>query len=382
MAASATCPHAFSFHSAHRGTRGRRGDWGGARRRTALNAMATRQAGSGCTGERPGHVTAPPGSGRAPVRCVCGLAWAVGSVRAVGMRGGCQVAVVERAGLGGFLRARRERVDPRAVGVVSSSRRRTPGLRREDVARRADVSVEWYTRLEQGRGGTPSAQVLRRVADALLLDPVEREHLFLLAHGQPYGPPGAAPADGVSARLRGVLDAMPHSPAYVKTAAWDVVAWNRAARLVLSDYEAMDAEERNVLKILFLDPTSRTSLRDWEWEAGLAVSTFRRELTRWGTGADTGTGTGTGAGAGDPAARLVRELRARSADFARLWDANGVGLLGEGVKHLTHPVAGELALWYSSFAVDDAPGLGMVVYTPDSARDARRVRDLLARDDG
>ncbi|GGP64846.1 helix-turn-helix transcriptional regulator [Saccharothrix coeruleofusca] len=265
--------------------------------------------------------------------------------------------------LGAFLRSRRERVDPAAVGLSSATRRRTPGLRREEVARRADVSVEWYTRLEQGRGGTPSARVLRSVADALLLSRAEREHLFLLVQGRRVDAPRGPAAAVVDPRFRRALDGFPHAPAYLKTAAWDVVAWNRAARLVLSDYEAMEPGERNVLKILFLDPASRKLLRHWEREAGLAVSTFRLELARWGTTSE--------------AERLVRELRARSAEFAGMWEANDVGVLGEGVKHLVHPTAGDLSLWYSSFAVDDEPGLGMVLYTPDTERDAERIRRLL-----
>lgn len=271
----------------------------------------------------------------------------------------------EENSLGAFLRSRRERLSPVDVGLPSSARRRTPGLRREEVARLADVSVEWYTRLEQGRGGTPSPQVLQSVADALRLNRAEREHLFLLADRRRSGPP-PGPAVGVDPRFRRVLDGFPYAPAYIKSAAWDIVAWNRAARLVLGDYEAMDAGERNVLKILFLDPHSRTLLRHWEREAGLAVSTFRLEIARWG--------------ATDETRRLVRELRGRSTEFARLWDANDVGTLGEGVKHLNHPVAGELALWYSSFAIDDEPGLGMVVYTPDTERDEDRIRRLLAGD--
>ncbi|MFD3308642.1 helix-turn-helix transcriptional regulator [Streptomyces sp. NPDC058694] len=264
--------------------------------------------------------------------------------------------------LGVFLRSRRERLDPADIGLTSPTRRRTPGLRREEVAHRADVSVEWYTRLEQGRGGAPSTQVLHSVAEALLLSRAEREHMFSLAHGQRPDVPHK-PVDGINSRLRSVLDGFPHAPAYIKTAAWDIVAWNRAARLVLSDYEAMGTEDRNVLRILFLDPSSRTLLRHWEREAGLAVSTFRLELTRWG--------------ATDEAESLVQELRARSADFARLWGANDVGTLGEGVKHLSHPIAGDLAMWYSSFAIDDEPGLGMVLYTPNAERDAERIRRLM-----
>jgi transcriptional regulator with XRE-family HTH domain len=264
--------------------------------------------------------------------------------------------------LGAFLRSRRERLDPSEVGLPQRARRRTPGLRREEVARRAKLSVEWYTRLEQGRGGAPSAQVLDSVAGALLLDRFEREHLFLLAHGVRFEA-AAIDADRIDPRFRRALDGFAHGPAYIKTAAWNVIAWNRAARLVLSDYEAMAPEDRNILKILFLDPAKRVRLPEWELEAGRAVSTFRRELTRWD--------------ATEGAEALIEELRARSPDFCRMWAAHDVGMLGEGVKRLAHPIAGDLAMWYSSYAVDGEPGLGLVLYTPDTDDDARRMRQLL-----
>ncbi|WP_250002147.1 helix-turn-helix transcriptional regulator [Actinoplanes sp. M2I2] len=264
--------------------------------------------------------------------------------------------------LGAFLRSRRERLDTAGLDLPGSARRRTPGLRREEVAQRAGLSVEWYTRLEQGRGGAPSAQVIDSVADALLLSPAEREHVFLLAHGRrPAAPATAEP--GLDPRFSRVLSGFPYGPAYIKTPAWDIIAWNRAAQLVLSDYATLPPGERNVLRLLFFDTAARTLLTRWEDEAGLAVSTFRRELTRWG--------------ATEQATRLVEELRNRSADFARMWEAHDVGTLGEGVKHLAHPVAGHLALWYSSFAIDDEPGLGLVLYTPDTDADLSRIRRLL-----
>src|SRR5215475_1083914 len=133
--------------------------------------------------------------------------------------------------LGTYLKDRRARLDPSAFGF-SSSRRRTPGLRREEVAQRANVSATWYTWLEQGRGGAASADVLDRLSRALMLTEVEREHLFLLGLGRP---PEARyrGSDAVTPRLQRLLDALPNSPAIVKTATWDVLAWNRAAALVL-----------------------------------------------------------------------------------------------------------------------------------------------------
>src|ERR1044071_727922 len=133
--------------------------------------------------------------------------------------------------LGGFLRDRRTKLDPAAFGIPLK-RRRTPGLRREEVAQRANVSATWYTWLEQGRGGAPSAGVLDRIARALMLTDIEREHLFLLGLGRPPEPRYQA-AEGVSPRLQRVLDSLVVSPAIVKTPTWDVVAWNRAAAVVM-----------------------------------------------------------------------------------------------------------------------------------------------------
>ena len=136
--------------------------------------------------------------------------------------------------LGTYLKDRRAKLDPAAFGF-SATRRRTPGLRREEVAQRANVSATCYTWLEQGRGGAPSADVLDRIARALMLTDVEREHLFLLGLGRPPEVRYQA-TEGVTPRLQRVLDALELSPALVKTATWDVVAWNRAAAAVLTDY--------------------------------------------------------------------------------------------------------------------------------------------------
>src|SRR3569623_183023 len=130
--------------------------------------------------------------------------------------------------LGDFLRSRRTRLDPASFGLAG--RRRTAGLRREEVAQRANISTTWYTWLEQGRGGAPSAAVLGRIAEALMLTEVAREHLFLIGLGRPPEVRYQA-SEGVSPRLQRVLDALPVSPAIIRTVTWDVVAWNRAATL-------------------------------------------------------------------------------------------------------------------------------------------------------
>src|ERR1700743_2442691 len=136
--------------------------------------------------------------------------------------------------LGAYLRDRRTKLDPAAFGF-SAERRRTPGLRREEVAQRANISATWYTWLEQGRGGAPSADVLERIARALMLTDVEREHVFLLGLG--HAPEVRYRKDeGVTPRLQRVLDALEPTPALVRTATWDVVALNRAAAVMLPQF--------------------------------------------------------------------------------------------------------------------------------------------------
>ena len=264
--------------------------------------------------------------------------------------------------LGAYLRDRRARLDPAALGF-SGARRRTPGLRREEVAQRASISATWYTWLEQGRGGAASPDVLERIASALMLTDVEREHLFLLGLGRP---PEVRyqEAEGVTPRLQRVLDALNPSPALVKTATWDVVAWNRAAAVVLTDYGSVPPEERNILRRIFCDPRARAAQFDWESVARFVVAAFRADAAR--------------AGAADKVGALVEELSRRSPEFEAMWRANDVNYHGEGVKRLRHPSLGLVAFEYSAFAVDGRPDLGMVVYNPATPADAERVGLILS----
>jgi transcriptional regulator with XRE-family HTH domain len=265
--------------------------------------------------------------------------------------------------LGTYLKDRRARLDPAAFGFAAA-RRRTPGLRREEVAQRANISATWYTWLEQGRGGAPSAEVLERIAAALMLTEVEREHLFLLGLGRPPEIRYQA-AEGVTPRLQRVLDALEPSPALVKTATWDVLAWNRAAAAVLTDYGALPPERRNILRLIFGDPRVRDAQFDWEGVARFVVAAFRADVAR--------------AGATDKVGALVDELCRMSPEFEAMWRANDVRSYGDGVKRLKHPVAGPIAFEYSAFAVDGRPDLGMVVYNPATAEDAARVEALIGK---
>lgn len=263
--------------------------------------------------------------------------------------------------LGGYLRDRRARLDPASFGFPKE-RRRTPGLRREEVAQRANISATWYTWLEQGRGGAPSADVLDRLAHALMLTEVEREHLFLLGLGRP---PEARyrPDEGVSPRLQRVLEALEPCPALIRTAIWDVVGWNQAATVLLSDFGAAPAAERNLLRRVFLDPKVRAVHAHWENVARFVVSAFRVDAAR--------------AGAAAIVEPFVEELRRESPEFREMWAQNEILSHGEAVKQIRHPVLGQISFEYSTFAVDGRSDLSLVVYNPVTPEDAAKIAGMV-----
>lgn len=263
--------------------------------------------------------------------------------------------------LGTYLKDRRAKLDPAAFGFPLK-RRRTPGLRREEVAQRAYVSATWYTWLEQGRGGAPSADVLDRIARAMMLTEVEREHLFLLGLGRPPEVRYHAP-EGITPRLQRVLDTLEHSPAFIRTATWDVIAWNRAAAAVLTDYSTLPEGQRNVLRMMFRDSRVRALQSNWQSVARYVVASFRADVAR--------------AGAARNVQSLVDELCATSPEFAAMWRDNDVQAHGDGVKVLRHHSVGTLSMEFSAFAVDGRPDLTMVIYNPTTLKDADKIRALL-----
>jgi transcriptional regulator with XRE-family HTH domain len=260
--------------------------------------------------------------------------------------------------LGTYLRDRRAKLDPAALGFPVN-RRRTPGLRREEVAQRAHVSATWYTWLEQGRGGSPSAEVLDRIARALMLTNVEREHLFFIALGHPPEVRYQA-EEGISPRIQRVLDALEFSPAFVKTVTWDLVAWNRAASALFA-YDALALEQRNILRRIFFDPQVRAVQR--QSVARFAVAAFRADIARAGASANV--------------QELVDELRRLSPEFEMMWRENDVRTHGGGTKHFPHPVAGVLAVEYSAFSIDGRPDLSLVVYNPATPKDVNKICGLI-----
>lgn len=258
--------------------------------------------------------------------------------------------------LGDFLRALRLRLDPTAFGFVAG-RRRTSGLRREEVAQLACISPTWYTWLEQGRGGAPSREVLNRIASGLRLTSLEREHLFILAFGHPPDAKFTISAD-ITPRLQRVLDTLT-IPAIVKTVTWDVIAWNHPAACVLTDYGQLPREERNVLRRMFTDPVVRRAQSDWQAMARLVVNAFRADVARVGQSAEIDS--------------LVTELSQRSPEFDAWWRSNDVTSHGEGAKRIYHPQAGAIDLEFSTFMVEGRQDLNMIVFNPANEESRRKI---------
>ena len=261
-----------------------------------------------------------------------------------------------------FLKDRRSRLDPTALGI-STTRRRTPGLRREEVAQRANVSATWYTWLEQGRGGAPSATVLERIARALMLTDAEREHLFLLGLGR-VPDRGKVIRGDVTPRLQRLLDCFEYSPAFLRTPTWYVVAWNAAASRLLQDYAALEPKQRNIIRMLFSDPLIRSKNPNWQNDARFVVGAFRADVARAGATAEM-----TG---------FIEELSRESAEFYTIWRENNVrSNYGEKPKLIHHPIIGKLQLDYSAFTVEGRPDLTMVVYNPATDEDRNKIRQAV-----
>ncbi|MGW8761530.1 helix-turn-helix transcriptional regulator [Streptomyces sp. NPDC055815] len=266
--------------------------------------------------------------------------------------------------LADFLRTRRSRVTPDQAGLPEDHRvRRVPGLRRDEVARLTGVSTEYYTRLEQGRAQNPSPEVVEALAGALRLDPSEREHLTdLLARPAPARRSPAGPQ-----RVRGglylMLQTLDHVPAFILGRRTDVLASNRLAREVLTDFDALPAPHRNLARYYLLDPEARTRVGDWGRIAAETVAILRLEAGR---------------NAHDRRlADLIGELTVKSAEFTTWWNDHRVLRRTHGAKHYHHPSAGELHFSYESFQVPGDAEQTLCVYNvePGSAT-ARALRSL------
>lgn len=269
-----------------------------------------------------------------------------------------------RRELAHFLRTRRARLSPEAVGLPGGSRRRTPGLRREELAVLAGIGVIWYTSLEQGRAITVSTQVLESLARVLGLNAVERTHLFLLARQHPPVDPSPF-TTRVSPLLQRILDTMGISPAYIANPRWDLLAWNQAmARVYQTDFGALPARERNILHFMFTCPVQRVLLSNWEQAAQGLLAQFRAATERY---------------VGEPwRSALVAELELASPQFRAWWPRHDIQATHTEKKELHHPLVGRLVLQPATFQVMDAPDLRMVIYTPlAEANTAQKLAQLM-----
>ncbi|MFF2661552.1 helix-turn-helix transcriptional regulator [Kitasatospora sp. NPDC058032] len=253
-----------------------------------------------------------------------------------------------RQQLAAFLRNRRERITPEQVGLPLTGRRRTPGLRREEVAQLAAVGVTWYTWLEQGREIQVSVQVLDAVARALLLDPSERAHLFTLAGAEDPAP--VRECLTVTPSIRLTLDRMAPYPAAVINSRYDVLACNAQYTGIVGDLEALPPEDRNLMWLAFTPSRFRDVLVDHEDEREVMVARFR---------------SGMGDHGGEPAWRtLLGRLRQASPVFDEAWQRHDVLRPGNGLKRFLLPEVGLLRFDYTSFWLGPSQGPRMVVYTP------------------
>ncbi|MEU2550447.1 helix-turn-helix domain-containing protein [Streptomyces sp. NPDC014684] len=259
------------------------------------------------------------------------------------------------AELSEFLRSRRARLQPEDVGLPDfGRRRRVPGLRREELAQLAGVSVAYYTRLEQGNGRNVSAEVLDSIARALRLTDAEHAHLTHLAKPTAHKKKPAARQQQVRAALRQLLDSMEGVPAYVVGRRSEILAWNRMAAAVFGDWAELAPAERNWARMVFLRPDYRDLFIDWEQKAIDIVCALRMDA---------------GCYPDDPRlSALVGELSVKSAEFRRLWATHDVKEKGYGVKRLLHPLVGELALNFETFRLADDGDQALITYhaEPDS----------------
>ncbi|MEU3059345.1 helix-turn-helix transcriptional regulator [Streptomyces subrutilus] len=279
-----------------------------------------------------------------------------------------------KAELGDFLRSRRGRIRPEDAGLRSlGGRRRVPGLRREELARLAGVSVDYYTRFEQGRAGNVSDAVLGAVAVALRLDEAETAHLTRLVRTAGRGAGSVRAAAGLDGArepqevrpgLRRLLESMPETPAFVVGRRTDILAWNPLFATLVTDFGALPPEHRNKAWLVFLDPEVRGRFVNWERKARDLVAFLRFDLGRHPH---------------DPRfAALIAELGERSPEFSGLWAEQEVRGKTHGGYHLRHPLVGEFTLAYESLNLPDDPDQTLITYTAEAGSPSEAALRILS----
>lgn len=251
-----------------------------------------------------------------------------------------------RVEFGDFLRSRREKLTPKAVGLPAGRRRRTAGLRREEVAQLAGIGVDWYIRLEQGRTVSPSVTTIDALARALRLSKTEHAHLKALARD---GTRTAFVAETVPPPIRRMVESL-QQPAYITGRRWDVLAWNAAAEDIFG-FGKLPEQDRNTLLLVLTNKQTRKFYGvGWADVAKSMVAMFRATHDVW---------------AGDPAfAELLTRLRLGSPEFVKWWEAHEIRSTSSGLKTMNHPTRGLLRFEHTSFQANDDSALKLVIYTP------------------
>lgn len=272
------------------------------------------------------------------------------------------MTVSTRRELADFLGSRRRQLAPAAVGLPAGANRRTPGLRREEVALLAGVSHTWYTWLEQGRDIRPSRQVIDALARTLQLSTAEREYVLRLSGNDPV--PAVEAPDAMPEHLQGLMDALGSSPAYAITSSWSIVGWNRAYERLYPGVADLAPGNRNLLWVVFTDPAVQELLGDWGADSRRFLTQFRAEV---------------GPRLADPAVvDLVTRLQAASPAFREGWASHDVDRFTSTERRFEHPAVGSLVLEHHQLTPADAPGLQLVVYTAAEAGSAAKLAELVA----
>lgn len=272
-------------------------------------------------------------------------------------------AVTQTRELADLLRSRRERLQPAEVGLPTGARRRTPGLRREEVAQLAAMSTTYYTFLEQGRDVHPSRQILDALARALRLGPAERAHLHELARGHATPAPHES-AEALASSVARLVDRLDPDPTYVTGRRFDVLAANRGAQALWTDWSALPPRERNMVWWTFTDPTARTTLVEWEAEASALLARFRAAADKHPDEPEF--------------TALIQRLLAASPEARAWWPRHDIVALSSGTKRLRHRTLGELDLQHVVLQVADDPEQKLVTFS-GSDLDRQRIAQLIAK---
>ena len=257
----------------------------------------------------------------------------------------------QRQDLADFLKNQRDRLQPETVGLTSYNRRRTPGLRREEVAMLAGISTEWYTWLEQAREINVSRETLEKIAAALRLEPSQTEYVLLLAGCQPSTI--TAKNCSVSPQLQRVLNRLEYTPAYIIGRRWDILGWNEPASYVFGDYAQFSSKERNCLWQTFFG-SMREMMLDWSQHAKAEIDTFRASQARYAHYSCKWV------------EQFVETLKSESPEFKQWWQEHDVKDWNSGIKHFQHPVHGRLSFEHTTFQISDRSycDLKLVTYVP------------------